>query len=438
MAEERLRLAPSSSRVPLADAEFAARMAALGPFESRPLIAIAVSGGADSLALTLLMHEWARARGGRVVGLTVDHGLRPGSTAEAASVRDRLRDFGIEHETLTWRGRKPSAGIQAAARAVRYALMEEYCREAGILHLALGHHADDQAETMLLRLARGSGPDGLAAMAPVRETAAVRLIRPLLDVSKARLVAYLDARRVGWIEDPSNADPRFARSALRERPAAESAAAGFVVASARFARARVALERETARWLARHVSLSPLGFARLDRAGIWDTPEEIVIRGLSRLATAIGGKDYPPAVAAVEGVASALFGDGRGRTLAGCRFDPAGTDILICREARNLPAALDLSPGDRLTWDGRFEIAAGPMAAGARLRPLGDAGWRRLSSDGYAGPLVRMPHPVRLTLPAVEAAAGIFPLLPSAPEETGYTVRFRPKIPIAGVGFTIA
>src|SRR5262245_21437394 len=176
--------AASESDDPLTEAEFAALMRPLGPFEAQPRLAVAVSGGSDSLALTLLLHDWARRQRGVLTALTVDHGLRPEAAAEARQVARWLRARGIRHRVLTWRpaGEARRGGLQAAARAARYRLLGAWCRANGVLHLALAHHREDQAETLLLRLARGSGLDGLAAMAAVSEREGVRLIRPLLAV----------------------------------------------------------------------------------------------------------------------------------------------------------------------------------------------------------------------------------------------------------------
>jgi tRNA(Ile)-lysidine synthase len=172
---------------PLTHEEFARAVERLGPLEKRPHLAVAVSGGADSLSLALFAAAWARKRGGCASALTVDHGLRPEAAAEARRVGRWLRARGIEHRIIAWRGTKPAANIQAAARAARYGLLSAWCARHGVLHLLLAHHADDQAETYLMRLARGSGVDGLAAMAPVHELPSVRVLRPLLDVPRARL-----------------------------------------------------------------------------------------------------------------------------------------------------------------------------------------------------------------------------------------------------------
>ncbi len=167
---------------PLDDALFGRLMAAVGPFERRPVLAVAVSGGADSLALALLADRWARAAGGHIVALTVDHRLRPESGAEAAQVEAWLGARAIAHRRLDWRDARAGSDLQARARAARYALLQDWCAVAGVLHLLLAHHQDDQAETFLLRLGRGSGVDGLGAMAPVSYARACRLLRPLLDI----------------------------------------------------------------------------------------------------------------------------------------------------------------------------------------------------------------------------------------------------------------
>src|SRR5690242_4383018 len=172
---------------PVGAAEFAALMARFEPFEARPRLAVAVSGGADSMALVLLARDWAEVRGGALTALTVDHRLRKAAAAEAVQVGRWLAERGIDHQVLVRDDGHGSGGVQAAARDARYRLLEAWCRKTGALHLLVGHHREDQAETLLLRLARGSGVDGLAGMAMLAERAACRVLRPLLGVARARL-----------------------------------------------------------------------------------------------------------------------------------------------------------------------------------------------------------------------------------------------------------
>ena len=157
----------------------------------------------------------------KLIAVTVDHGLRPESKREATAVERLARDLGIEHQTVRWTGRKPNTGLQESARLARYRLLAEAARTAGARHVLTAHTLDDQAETVLIRMARGSGVSGLAAMGifgsmPLKEAAGVTLVRPLLGIPKARLIATLKAAEISYTDDPTNRDPRFARSRIRK------------------------------------------------------------------------------------------------------------------------------------------------------------------------------------------------------------------------------
>jgi tRNA(Ile)-lysidine synthase len=190
--------------------------------EGLPGIVIAVSGGPDSTALLLLAVRWAKRqkrRQPKLIAVTIDHGLRPQAAAEAAAVKRLARSLGVAHTTLRWRDKKPKSGLQNAARVARYRLLAQAATRAGYAHIMTAHTLDDQAETVLFRLARGSGITGLAGMAtasllPVGDTE-IFLVRPLLQIPKSRLVATLKAAGVSYAKDPSNNDPRFARARLR-------------------------------------------------------------------------------------------------------------------------------------------------------------------------------------------------------------------------------
>ena len=183
---------------------------------------LAVSGGPDSTALLVLAARWAKRlkRGPKLVAVTIDHGLRPEAAREAAAVKQLARKLGVTHRTLRWRGRKPRSGLQEAARDARYELLAQAAARDGVAHILTAHTLDDQAETILFRMTRGSGLVGLTGMAPVAPLPAsakhgVFLIRPLLHLPKARLVATLHAAKIGYAQDPSNHDPRFTRARLR-------------------------------------------------------------------------------------------------------------------------------------------------------------------------------------------------------------------------------
>src|SRR5262245_35548082 len=187
-------------------------MEALGPYEPEPVVAIAVSGGGDSMALAWLLFDWVRHRNGRLQILSVDHGLRADSSADCTFVRESFAGIkGVSHLTLVWEGCKPQTGIQAAAREARYGLLTAHCRAEGILHLCVAHTMDDQAETYAIREGRGSGLRGLASMPALRQLDGVRLLRPLLRARREDLRTYLKERGKAWREDPSNQMTRFER-----------------------------------------------------------------------------------------------------------------------------------------------------------------------------------------------------------------------------------
>jgi tRNA(Ile)-lysidine synthase len=423
---------------PLDQACFAARMAALGPFERQPIVAVAVSGGADSLALTLLADHWARGQGGKILALTVDHRLRPASTDEAVQVGQWLAARGIDHQILAWEGEKPATGIQAAARQARYALLGEACRRAGILHLLLAHHQDDQAETLLARLARGSGVDGLAAMAPLVETKDLRLLRPLLAEPHDRLVATLTAWGQPWLDDPSNQSPRFQRVRLRQSLAEEGMDATKLAATAtRLGRARQALEAATAALAVRAVQLHPAGWARLDPKLLAEAPDELGLRLLARLTRTIGGAGYPPRLERLERLHGELRAGLAGRrTFAGCVLAPSRAGVVVCREPAAVSPGIVAKAGEVVTWDGRFTLRLGGAGEG-RIEALGPAGWLKLRD--LIGK-TSLPAPVRPTLPVLIDQHGI-----SAAPHLGYKrvvangpivveIVFTPASALVGVG----
>src|SRR5258705_10089588 len=186
-------------------------------FASAPAIVLAVSGGPDSIALMWLAARWRRAlaRGPRLIAVTVDHGLRPGAAAEAREVKRLARSVDLPHRTLRWTGPKPRTGLPAAARAARYRLLAQAARSGGATHILTAHTRDDQAETLLMRMLRGSGIAGLAAMTRESERDGLVLARPFLDISKSQLIATLDKAKLGFADDPSNRDTSFTRPRLR-------------------------------------------------------------------------------------------------------------------------------------------------------------------------------------------------------------------------------
>lgn len=180
------------------------------------VVAVGVSGGADSLALVLQAAEELAVFGRKIVALTVDHGLRPTSRLEAEYVAGLMQKYGIEHHILTWTGKKPTTGIEEAARQARYALIAEWCSQNNVHVLLTAHHAKDQAETFLMRLQRGSGLEGLCGIREYSVRDGLVILRPLLAVNPENLRDYLRQRAIVWVEDESNRDTTFLRGKIRQ------------------------------------------------------------------------------------------------------------------------------------------------------------------------------------------------------------------------------
>ncbi len=433
-------------------AGFARLIDPLGPFEPAPVVAAAVSGGPDSLALALLAAPWAAGRGGSLVALVVDHGLSDGSAAAAERALQWLAGRGIAGVGLRWRGPRPKSGIQAAARAARYRLLGDWCAANGVLHLLTGHQLEDQAETLLLRLAAGSGPDGLAAMPPIQETAWGRVLRPLLGVERSRLRATLAAGGQGWIEDPANADPAFARARLRRSARAlarEGMTAGRLAATAgRLAEAREVLEGETAILLARAVSVFPAGHAQLDRAALAGAPVDLSRRALERVLLCVGGRRHAPRRARLAPLLDALRRAGAlaPRTLGGCILRQAGDAVLVAREAAAIRETALAVPGAETLWDGRFRVAFAPGDAGRgrlRLGALGAAGWRDVGRAIERPPA--LPEGVCRALPALRDETGVLEVPHLGYRRAGAEwappvvarVAFAPNRPLAATEFAV-
>jgi tRNA(Ile)-lysidine synthase len=396
-------------------------MSSFGPFEPRPHLAVAVSGGADSMALALLARDWAKARRGTVTALTVDHGLRPESGAEARLVARRLGSLGIRHHILTWHPApedRAAASVQVRARDARYRLLDDWCGRAGVLHLLLAHQLNDQAETELLRLGRDSGLAGLAAMAGLREKSALRLLRPLLAMPRASLEEYLRGAGIDWVSDPSNENTAFARVRLRAL-APELAAEGLGVGAlaelaGRFGQLRAALDDRVASHLARAASPHPAGFVRLNLRELCAAAPWLGAHALARVLAAVGGNIYPPREARLmrlyDEIAAGRLGNGR--TLAGCRVLPDPGGLLVCREAAAVAPPVAARPGI-VQWDGRvvWRLPAGAVPRGAFVGALGREGLAEIRARRpdlmECSRAKSIPAPAKPSLPALFSSSGL-------------------------------
>jgi tRNA(Ile)-lysidine synthase len=286
-------------------------------WKAAPAIVLAVSGGPDSIALMWLAARWRRtlARGPRLIAVTVDHGLRPEAKGEARDVKRLARTLDLPHRTVRWSGTKPNTGLPAAARTARYRLLAQAARANGATHILTAHTRDDQAETLLMRLLRGSGIAGLAAMARESERDGVLLARPFLHVSKSQLVATLKKAKLGFADDPTNRDTGYTRPRLRAIMPVLAAEGGdarnLARLASRLARANAALE-VLVDGAERYLALTDASRPGIDAStGAFDAkafaamPEEIRLRLLKRAIDRFG-HEGPAELGKVEALLSAL------------------------------------------------------------------------------------------------------------------------------------
>jgi tRNA(Ile)-lysidine synthase len=344
---------------PVLEAEAAALFADLS---RAPALILAVSGGPDSTALMWLAARWraALARPPKLIAVTVDHGLRRSSAREALAVKRLARELEVAHRTLRWTGGKPTTGIQEAARNARYRLLGEAARRAGAPHVLTAHTLDDQAETVLFRLARGSGLTGLSGMGrlsplPAGTEGEPTLLRPFLSIPKSRLLATLAAAGIPYADDPSNRDPRFTRPRLREllpRLAAEGLDAHrLAVFARRMERADRAIEQAVDDSMSRLSDRSSAAGRRNDAGRIIfstefaDLPSEVALRALGRAVRQVNN-GAPLELAKLERLHSALHAAWAGnrhsarlrRTLAGALVTLAQGRLTVERApARRVP-----------------------------------------------------------------------------------------------------
>jgi tRNA(Ile)-lysidine synthase len=355
---------------------FHARLDALAPQGD---LGVAVSGGGDSVALLLMATEWASRTGRRVEAATVDHRLRPESGAEAEAVASLCDRLGVSHEILTWCAPPDAGNLSAAAREARIALLGDWARRRGLAFVALGHTLDDQAETVLLRLARGAGVDGLSGMAARVRRDGVVWIRPLLDARRDDLREYLRDAGAAWAEDPSNDDDAYARIRMRRLIAdsADFSAEGLAAAADRLRDQRAALEWLATEFADRALRWGVLGEAWLDLAALAPAPEDTRLRVAGGALREISGAAYRPRQSALAPLLAELMeAESGSRTLHGCLVAWAHGAAAICREPS--AASEEIEATENALWDRRWRIR--PGVEGARIARLGEAGEAALAA----------------------------------------------------------
>jgi tRNA(Ile)-lysidine synthase len=408
----------------LCDDDFNGLMNACPAARAARRVAVGVSGGADSMALCLLVDAWARRRGVAVTALTVDHGLRPEAAAEARQVGRWLAARGIDHAILSITAPRPSAGLQRVARGWRFSALDTWCRDHAATSVLLAHNAEDQAETLWMRVLADSGPDGLRAMTAETRVAGMAIARPLLPIAKSRLIATCHARGQSWIEDPSNRRSDFTRVRLRDlAPALRDTGLDPGTAS-RFSTsmgaARRVIDRHCADFIKRHGGVSVVGVIWFDGVAFAALPPPFADLLLSRVLQAVGGGALPPRRKRVARLREGLCSgpEASAKTLAGCIIArrkagrgvaPDAGRFMVFREPTACADPVLLTAGRRTRWDNRFEVIS-KTDTPVRIGALGEAGWRWLSRHGPdTNPrtgLARLPHAARLSHPAIHELDG--------------------------------
>nr|WP_237072607.1 tRNA lysidine(34) synthetase TilS [Pseudaestuariivita rosea] len=358
-------------------------------------IAIAVSGGGDSMALLHLTRNWARAKSCKTHAVTIDHGLRPEAKDEADFVAKTCRNLSVPHSILSWKQHPGTGNLQAQAREARYDLIGDWARANDIPVLLLGHTSDDQAETVLMRLARGSGVDGLAGMPRKRQDRQVQWLRPLLNISRQALRDDLTTIGAAWIDDPSNDDPRFDRVKARQLMQALAPMGltqkRLVQMAQHMADARHVLEIATKKLAEDSVQIIA-GSVRIETA-IWrDAPADLRHRLLAHALCWVSQQTYRPRFSALTKLARGLI-QGDNGSLHGALVFQKADHIWITRELKAVAKTSFISDQ---TWDGRWRMI-GPVKPDQRIRALGDEGLARCENWRDTG----LPRQVLLSSPAI-------------------------------------
>lgn len=358
-------------------------------------IAVAVSGGSDSMASLHLLWRLAQQHGWHLRAVTVDHALRPEAAHEAQAVADVCRRLGVPHDTLVWDHGAIAGNLMDAARRARYAMMADWAAAHSVAQIVLGHTADDQAETFLMGLARGAGLDGLTGMRRFWDQGGIRFLRPFLHIQRNDLRAYLSRQGLTWTDDPSNANDRFdrvkARKALKTLKPLGVTAARMAGTMQNLQLAQAALQQAVAH-AAAQVCTETAGELVFDRDEWHRVTPEIQRRLLIAGFLWVSGAEYAPRSNAIARVLTTIA-DGREATLGGCRLRQGATGFRIMREAK---AVEGVRCATNALWDGRWRVE-GPHVEGHELRALGASGLQHCK----AWRQTKLPRETLVTTPAI-------------------------------------
>jgi len=389
----------------LTDSSFKKIMHNFLPLENSRKIAIAVSGGADSMSLAILLNIWCKNHNIPFVALTIDHGLRIESRDEAKFVNSELKKRNIEHHTISNETPIPSSNLQENARRIRYQLLTNWCKNNDISHLATAHHLDDYVETFLMRLERGSGVDGLSSIADKAIINDLFIIRPLLSFPKSEIIEYLNSQKQKWIEDPSNQKMDFKRNRIRKALGDDLGDDLFIKRMAsvanNMARARQAIETQTNHVINQFVKINQAGFCTID-CSIFSEEDEIILRLLSSVLRFIGGKEKSPRFEKLMTLFNTLKNNNKYEvTLSGCEITKLNNRINIFREVSDIQRDIKFKNNNNINWDNRFLAKTNLFNKfNIYLGALGQTGFSQIKSEYKRGKNTALPTKILYTFPA--------------------------------------
>lgn len=374
-------------------------------------IAIAVSGGADSMALTLLANEWAKKNNCKITALTVNHAIRKESKSEAEQVSKWLQQKNIEHHILKWQGGNKTSNIQSNARDARYRLMTDFCKSNNIPNLLVAHNKEDQAENVLLRLMRGSGVDGLCGMKNKTNIGKIDIYRPLLNTAKAELRKFIKQQKQQWIEDPSNKDDKYARSRVRKFIESNDDSRllinRLIDTAENITRSKSYIDEKIADDFAYVSQIMPEGYAILDADALCNLHIEAQYKILSKLIKNIGGSYYKPRFEKIITLHKNIL-NGTDATLGGCNVFKSkkkndSGKIYITREVSSIPCPLDVKSNSEIIWDERFCCNIGNLGIdNLRVGALGKEGFAQICKENPSLKKIKLPKQVIYSIPALK------------------------------------
>ena len=375
-------------------------------------VAVGVSGGVDSLALCLLAQTWGQQNGIKITALTVDHGLRKESAREAAQVKSWLTRRGIPHVTLMLNEPFPRYGIQAFARKWRFQLLGDWCRINLADVVMLAHTIEDQMETICMRILADSGPEGLSGIRRNTVVGGLRILRPLLKISKGRLIATCSALNQGWVVDPSNQDTRYCRVKIRqlmpyiEKTGLESNK--MIRLASAMEKLRNAFDNFSASFIKNNGGILKTGIAWINVSGFEKMPNKFKELLLLRLLVTVGGATWPSSKKKITRLIESLKQEKVIRiTLGGCVIEKTILGkIWIYREIKRRCLSVVIMPGEKRRWDNRFEVFQN-FDKKLILEPLGEQGWRKIKRKEISGFSdifdFSMPFHARITIPVARS-----------------------------------